>query len=736
MCRIVRLGFDMVKMVTSERSDGFRLISDSVPDSPTARRTTSTEPVLGAASAAQTERFVGDLNPEAVIRERLHESSATPLRDRIGLWIHSADRVDAASRSFSSHEKTISNSHYHGQHHHRRRPSEAPDEAFSSAHSIAERRLFQQYESAMQACNRLPWSTVEPLTTLYFAKINPIIPLLDPSTRPAQALDTTVTPAAAANPQRRFSPLLERAICLVAAKDPAVKPHLHLTNPSNTNTTGSRSRSRNPLPSRSFCTEIYHGLVSAMHAGLEPDRYTRIRILALLSLHCEGYEGAEAASLHLCEAIHQAQTVGLHLARPGTSRDPHDALSLLFWGLWTLDKMHACLGGRPIILADRDIGLERPWGHERSKMGNVMDVGMENGMNEGQTGPTRPRTLSSKSNPDHGHLEPFRVWFRISEVLATVIRFYRPSAEVSKPYSLFAAIPPVELTSFLSFFSPPPCVWPRLPHPVVVVKYIILLPQDSILTLRSLFFERNSGLLELYYHSVAILSRRYSPREPLDHTKHSSLRQGLSALRIHSLLLTSESAHDDVHQDTQRDGPLFLPLTRTVSLPALPIIPYALSLALGVSYREMRSSRLITHLDRAKASLAASCALLESLSAEWYAAEAMARLGRKALMQIEMGGDGDQDEDRGSGSLSIGSETLSRPVDGDNLVGERHDDCRFKSPSVGTDSHGTYKTGYPPNVRDALVPAPASASVATITTTAAAAAATRTATWTSTVFLR
>ena len=408
---------------------GSRLISDSVPDSPTARRTTSTEPVLGAASAVQTERFVGDLNPEAVIRERLHESSATPLRDRIGLWIHSADRVDAASRSFSSHEKTISNSHYHGQHHHRRRPSEAPDEAFSSAHSIAERRLFQQYESAMQACDRLPWSTVEPLTTLYFTKINPIIPLLDPSTRPAQALDTTVTPAAAANPQRRFSPLLERAICLVAAKDPAVKPHLHLTNPSNTNTTGSRSRSRNPLPSRSFCTEIYHGLVSATHAGLEPDRYTRIRILALLSLHCEGYEGAEAASLHLCEAIHQAQTVGLHLARPGTSRDPHDALSLLFWGLWTLDKMHACLGGRPIILADRDIGLERPWGHERSKMGNVMDVGMENGMNEGQTGPTRPRTLSSKSNPDHGHLEPFRVWFRISEVLATVIGFYRPSAE-------------------------------------------------------------------------------------------------------------------------------------------------------------------------------------------------------------------------------------------------------------------------------------------------------------------
>lgn len=56
---------------------------------------------------------------------------------------------------------------------------------------------------------------------------------------------------------------------------------------------------------------------------------------------------------------------------------------------------------------------------------------------------------------------------------------------------------------------------------------------------------------------------------------------------------------------------------------------------MGVSYRQLRSSRLITHFDRAKASLEASCALLEDLSADWYSAEAMARLGRKALLQID-----------------------------------------------------------------------------------------------------
>lgn len=56
---------------------------------------------------------------------------------------------------------------------------------------------------------------------------------------------------------------------------------------------------------------------------------------------------------------------------------------------------------------------------------------------------------------------------------------------------------------------------------------------------------------------------------------------------------------------------------------------------MGVSYQQFRSSKLITHFDRAKTSLEACCTLLEGLGVYWYSAEAMARLGRKALHQIE-----------------------------------------------------------------------------------------------------
>ncbi|RAK75113.1 transcription factor domain-containing protein [Aspergillus fijiensis CBS 313.89] len=57
---------------------------------------------------------------------------------------------------------------------------------------------------------------------------------------------------------------------------------------------------------------------------------------------------------------------------------------------------------------------------------------------------------------------------------------------------------------------------------------------------------------------------------------------------------------------------------------------------MGVSYQQFRSSKLITHLNRARAGLEASCVLLERVSAYWSTAEAMARLGRKALHQIDV----------------------------------------------------------------------------------------------------
>ncbi|KAF7586474.1 hypothetical protein BBP40_008807 [Aspergillus hancockii] len=121
------------------------------------------------------------------------------------------------------------------------------------------------------------------------------------------------------------------------------------------------------------------------------------------------------------------------------------------------------------------------------------------------------------------------------------------------------------------------------------------------------------GFLELFYHAVGILSCRHKLSGCPDGSKPSYIRQGLSAIRIHSIVATECSQY----------------------LPPIPIVPYALTLSMGVSYQQFRSSQLITHLDQAKAGLEACCTLLEELGISWYSAEAMARLGRKALHQIE-----------------------------------------------------------------------------------------------------
>ncbi|KAJ5102851.1 transcriptional regulator family: Fungal Specific TF [Penicillium argentinense] len=465
-------------------------------------RTTSEEPALS--SFPSTERFVGDLNPEAVIRERLDASAHSPLRDRVGLWINSSALQDDTVKPD------------------RRQTTGSESLSISAPHPILDRQtvtsmLQQRYASAVQSCNELPVSTREKLTAIYIKKIHSIVPLLD-----IERLKSSHANASS-------SVFLDRAICLVAAKAPSASPFLRL-------------EEEGPvLSSRQFCSEIYNGLAPAMDAELEPDRVTRIRVLALMSLHCEGHEGAEAASLHLCQAIHQAQTVGLHLDRPGrTSADP---LTRLFWCLWTLDKMHASIGGRPVLLADRDIGIAK------------FDTKV-------------PETRGA-----------FAVWLAISDLLATVISFYRPSAGITSGWE----------DGFPAF------------------EDIVEANTNGDVDFATL------GFLELYYHCVAILSCRYKLTESLDGTRVSSIRQGLAAVRIHSIVAVECGDR----------------------LPPHPIVPYAISLSMGVSYRQLRSSKLITHFDRAKASLEACCTLLENLSLSWYSAEAMARLGRKALHQVD-----------------------------------------------------------------------------------------------------
>ncbi|KAL4927430.1 transcription factor domain-containing protein [Aspergillus undulatus] len=514
-----------------ERSSSHAPRNSPGPDEPTGLSDSLSSPP----GASRIERFVGDLNPEAAIREKLDAPDGPHLRDRVGLWVNASVQQSQERRGDRNHSIAGIQAE-HSLHH---------DSETLSFPSILRRR----YSSSLRACERLPRSTLSQLAAIYLSKVNTILPLVDHVTFLTDSSKGTA------------SVFLEQAVCLVAAKDAAAGHHLRLT------------AEGGLVTARKFCSELYNGLTCAMEANLEQDRVTRIRILALMSLHSEEYEGAEAASMHLCQAIHQAQTVGLHLERP--DRSPGDQLTTLFWCLWTLDKMHASIGGRPLLLADRDIGIRRP------------DVNA------------------------HRAKSAFDVWFALSEMLSTVISFYRPSADDTTGWR----------TDYPSF--------------------------EEIMgeNVREDMDFATLSVLEIYYHAISILSCRYRPSQRSGGVEPSFTRQGLAAVRINSLV-SSECAQ---------------------GLPPLPIVPYAVSLSMGVSYQQFRSSKLITHFDRAKASLEACCVMLQALGVYWYSAEAMARLGRKALREIDGTIAANSQPNRGSQPSTImnrGSESLNSKIPG------------------------------------------------------------------------
>ena len=115
-------------------------------------------------------------------------------------------------------------------------------------------------------------------------------------------------------------------------------------------------------------------------------------------------------------------------------------------------------------------------------------------------------------------------------------------------------------------------------------------------------------VLEIYYHAVAILTSRFRDWKPVTASNSSSIRQALSTLRM--LQIAEDLSLNE--------------------LPALPIIPYTMTLCLTVTYHQCRQS-VSTMAHRATRHLTAAYTALESLANQWWVAEAMAKLGRRAM---------------------------------------------------------------------------------------------------------
>lgn len=309
--------------------------------------------------ASTPPNFLGYLNPEAVLREQVNSErgklTQSPIIPSIGQWIEGENRRPSTSQPGSALPRLDGTSPQSNQ--------EAKVE-----------RALNTYLDAVGVSILPPRRSQDALFDIYFNYVHPLLPLIDRNLFSEQYSQGT-------EPR-----MLMQAICIVASKHADAAECLCL---------GDDPRRMGP---REFSHRLYNAVIAGIEAKLEKNRVVLIQVLALISLHCEGPDGAEQASMHLAQAIHHAHTFGLQFGHQWKNQKSEfqENLEDLFWCLWSLDKINACMNGRPLIMHDRDNSLTRL--------------------------PTDPEKRSS----------PFGVWLQISEMLDKVIDYYRPGRSVEE----------------------------------------------------------------------------------------------------------------------------------------------------------------------------------------------------------------------------------------------------------------------------------------------------------------
>ncbi|KAH9832812.1 Fungal specific transcription factor domain [Teratosphaeria destructans] len=454
------------------------------PDGVNVEEPTLAEPkgTNSGAQATNHRRFVSDLTPQSSLLER-----ANPVGD-IGVWVDKRE-YDALVR----------------------RKDTAPRTNGDSTHIISQ---------GVHAGQRPHSAVLGPLIDVYFTKFHPILPLLDEN----EFRDKQTS--------GRLPEALAHAVCLVAAKDPAAEPHLRYGSAPST------------LAPREFCGRLNSSVLDALRTPGRYDKTTLIQILALTSLHMEGADGPEEASMLLTQACHHATTLGIHLGQHANAPQGQDSMNKrLFWCLYALDRLNSVMNGRPIIMNDVDIAI-------------------------------------TPFEPQESGFPAFDAWLRITNLLNKTISFYRPHNPVD----------------FTGWEDP----YPGLEE-IFDETRAWNLPQSVLST------------IHLFYLATAMLSHRSRSFKQIPRGTHSSIRQRLCAIEVIRLL---ESEH-------------------CRALHGFPFIPYALSLALSVSYQHLRQSQLHHQQEDARSDFRRCTKLLHSLRRTWSSADTMTALAMKVLEGLE-----------------------------------------------------------------------------------------------------
>ncbi|KAK1676278.1 hypothetical protein BDP55DRAFT_550976 [Colletotrichum godetiae] len=180
----------------------------------------------------------------------------------------------------------------------------------------------------------LPKSTTDILLPIYNMLLDDLIPVVDGA----------VIFRNYSNGQA--SVFLIRAISLVACKFRQAAPFLRI------------HEDDTIMDQREFASRLLKGLDASIKADLEPDRITKVQILALVHLHNDGLSGLDRSSGYLSQAISEAWAISLHVKVPVNSEQ--ERCDFLWWTLRSFDRLNKpVMGAAPFMIDDTDVGIER-----------------------------------------------------------------------------------------------------------------------------------------------------------------------------------------------------------------------------------------------------------------------------------------------------------------------------------------------------------------------------------------
>ncbi|PVH88399.1 hypothetical protein DL98DRAFT_580807 [Cadophora sp. DSE1049] len=447
-------------------------------------------------STTRNARFIGDLNPEGIFLTATSPDATrgASLDDSIGVWLNSSLNHGPQKTS---------------------QVSQSPSNLFYRSGSLIQKVLIPLLE---QECLSTipPPDGLQALAQIYFDKVYPIFPVVN---------ESTVQSAHLSKPDHT---ILQQGICLAASKNHVAGPYLALGDAN--------------LSCREFGEKISGAMRMTIEMGLVTNKVVLIQALALLSQFTDDPPGEDLSSQFCMRAVHQVQSLGLHIK--GQEEHADQGNTTLLCCIWAMDRMNAAFNGRPVSMHERDL---------RKDLDQCFQL-----------------------------QEPsFCLFLEVVTLLDKVIELYRPLA--------LSGEAPVLGWEFPAF-------------------------EDIVLKCGSSHI--GTMTLGLIYRSP--LSRCFNPFLPklwVDPERSSTafLRQSLST----SILSSTFSR-------TPQD-----------QLVLFPFVPYAMSLSMSISYREMRYGKLPVHRARSRGQFQTLCDALSGLEGVFWSASTTAEMGKKLLKEMD-----------------------------------------------------------------------------------------------------